>query len=131
MPVPVIGRTGLRIERLGAEAVCEGVAQRAGGGDGCAEGVVFEASDDRAAGIEVGRDVAVGVVARVVVGARPGIRVRRGHRQQPADAARALQAARQVDAPGVVVGDCRLRIADRHGLADDVPVVPEEGGGGL
>ena len=99
MPVPVIVRPSLRIERLGAEAVRERLGQRAGLRDGRAESVVGVPRGDLAAGIEVARDVAVGIVARVVVGARPGIRVRGGYRQQPAHAAGTLQAARRSAGP--------------------------------
>ena len=40
MPVAVVVEAGFGIEVLGGKAVREGIGERAGGGDGAAEGVV-------------------------------------------------------------------------------------------
>ena len=123
----VHGEPGLGVEGLGTESVGEAVGHVAGLGRDLAEGRVPVAAAHRACAIHILRHIPVRVAAgEKGVGGGGG---NLGFRQQPVDAARALQRAGQVGTPRVEGGIGRARHGVDRGLRRDVPAVVDVAGG--
>ena len=105
----------LRVARLGGESVREGGGKGAGGRVRVTEGVVGVGRDDGAGCTGVGADVAVVVVGRVE-GVAPG-----ADGEETADAAGALERAREVLATGLENPRCAARGAAQGDLAAAKP----------
>ena len=127
--VAVVVQAGFAVYILRAEPVRKDIGQRAGLGDGLAEGVVEIFGNDGALFVHIGRDVAVVVVERKVP------RAVDADGRQPAHAARALQGSGEVEVPDVMCNIGCLRARVDQDLGDGVPPVPDEvrgsGCGGL
>ena len=107
---------------LSAELVGEGSRERAGGDERLAEWRIIVMRDDGA----VCRDVLRYVAICIIRGQENAIVA--DDRQEASNAAGALQRAIQVESPNVV-RDGGGAVAVGGGFADDVPAVPEVGGG--